>query len=159
MSIPPEPELQDTTGCEEYRALSRRQFVGGAGTAFAAAALHPAWLPKVVLASTYVSTRDVMVSVFQRGGADGMSVCVPFGDPNYYTLRPTIAIPRPDATTPATRGIALDNFFAFPQAMAGLVPAYLNADLLVLHAIGQTDRKSTRLNSSHTDISRMPSSA
>ena len=42
MSIPPEPELQDTTGCEEYRALSRRQFVGGAGTAFAAAALHPA---------------------------------------------------------------------------------------------------------------------
>ena len=149
MSIPPEPELQDTTGCAEYRALSRRQFVGGAGTAFAAAALHPAWLPKVVLASTYVSTRDVMVSVFQRGGADGMSVCVPFGDPNYYTLRPTIAIPRPDATTPATRGIALDNFFAFPQAMAALVPAYLNADLLVLHAIGQTNN-----SRSHFDAQR-----
>ena len=27
------------------------------------------------------------------------------------------------------------------------------------NAFGKTDRKSTRLNSSHTDISRMPSSA
>ena len=28
-----------------------------------------------------------------------------------------------------------------------------------LHVVGVRDRKSTRLNSSHTDISRMPSSA
>ena len=33
------------------------------------------------------------------------------------------------------------------------------SDRLDFPALGNTDRKSTRLNSSHTDISRMPSSA
>ena len=45
--------------------------------------------------------------------ADGLSLCVPFFDANYYAGRPTIAIPRPDSTA-ANRGIALDNNFAFP---------------------------------------------
>src|SRR3712207_6612082 len=103
-------------GCEEYNELSRRQSVGTAAvTAFPL--FFPTWLPKVVLAQSHAGARDVIVSIFLRGGADGLSLCVPFGDNNYYTSRPTIAIPRPDATA-ATRGIALDNFFAFPQAMS-----------------------------------------
>ena len=59
--------------------------------------------------------------------------------PNYYTGRPTIAIPRPDSTRPRTRGIALDNIFAFPQAMAALMPAYQAGNLLVVHATGSID--------------------
>ena len=35
----------------------------------------------------------------------------------------------------------------------------LNENWLKVHIPGEGDRKSTRLNSSHTDISRMPSSA
>ena len=136
------------TGCSEYRELSRRQFVTGTAGA-AVAATFPSWLPKVVLASNFVSARDVMVSIFQRGGADGLSICVPFADPAYYTARPTIAIPRPDATNVATRGIALDNFFAFPQAMAGLVPAFSAADLLIVHATGQLNN-----SRSHFDAQR-----
>jgi uncharacterized protein (DUF1501 family) len=122
-------------GCSEYNALSRRQFLGGAAMA-GATAFFPAWLPKVVLAETYASTRDVIVSVFLRGGADGLSLCVPFGDADYYTGRSTIAIPRPDSAA-TTRGIALDGFFAFPQAMSPLVPAFTATDLLVVHATGQ----------------------
>ena len=127
-------EVEDC-GCSEYNALSRRQFLGGAAMA-GATAFFPAWLPKVVLAETYASTRDVIVSVFLRGGADGLSLCVPFGDADYYTGRSTIAIPRPDSAA-ATRGIALDGFFAFPQAMSPLVPAFTAKDLLVVHATGQ----------------------
>jgi uncharacterized protein (DUF1501 family) len=67
-------------GCQEYNELSRRQFITGAA-GVSAAAFFPAWLPKVVLAETYAANRDVMVSIFQRGGADGLSICVPFGDP------------------------------------------------------------------------------
>ncbi len=126
----------EDSGCSEYNALSRRQFMAGAAAAGASVFL-PAWLPKVVLAETYASTRDVIVSVFLRGGADGMSLCVPFGDPDYYTGRSTIAIPRPDSTQTATRGIALDNFFAFPQAMSALVAPFTAKDLLVVHATGQ----------------------
>jgi uncharacterized protein (DUF1501 family) len=138
----------DCTGCAEYRELSRRQFVGTAAGA-AAASVFPAWLPRVVMAKSHASNRDVMVSVFQRGGADGLSICAPFGDPAYYAARPTIAIPQPDAANTATRGIALDNFFAFPRAMAGLVPAYQAADLLVIHATGQLNN-----SRSHFDAQR-----
>ena len=140
-------------GCTEYRELSRRQFVGaaaGGSMAAVASTWFPAWLPKVVLAESYASARDVILSVFMRGGADGLSLCVPFGDPSYYTGRSTIAIPRPDAAgTVTTKGIALDNFFAFPQAMAGLMPAYTAKDLLVVHATGQFNN-----SRSHFDAQR-----
>lgn len=141
----------DDCGCTEYRELSRRQFVGtaaGGSAAMAAAAFFPAWLPKVVLAETYASTRDVLLSVFMRGGADGLTLCVPYGDPDYYTGRSTIAVPRPDQTVP-TKGIALDNFFAFPQAMSGLMTAYTANDLLVVHATGQFNN-----SRSHFDAQR-----
>jgi len=144
---------EEDCGCTEYRELSRRQFVGTAATgsmAAVAASYFPAWLPKVVLAESYASTRDVILSVFMRGGADGLSLCVPFGDPAYYTGRSTIAIPRPDAAgTTTTKGIALDNFFAFPQAMAGLMPAFTAQDLLVVHATGQFNN-----SRSHFDAQR-----
>ena len=135
------------TGCTEYQTLSRRQFVGAAA-AGGATAFFPAWLPKVVLAQSSASTRDIIVSIFMRGGTDGLSLCVPFGDANYYASRSTIAIPRPDSTS-ANKGIALDNFFAFPQAMAGLMPAYTAQDLLVVHATGSLNN-----SRSHFDAQR-----
>jgi uncharacterized protein (DUF1501 family) len=135
------------TGCQEYNALSRRRFVGTAAAA-GATAFFPAWLPKVVLAESSASTRDVIVSIFMRGGTDGLSLCVPFADANYYASRSTIAIPRPDSTS-ANKGIALDNFFAFPQAMAGLMPAYTAQDLLVVHATGSLNN-----SRSHFDAQR-----
>ena len=67
---------EEDCGCTEYRELSRRQFVGtaaGGSMAAVAASYFPAWLPKVVLAESYASTRDVILSVFMRGGADGLS--------------------------------------------------------------------------------------
>ncbi|HEU4720296.1 MAG TPA: twin-arginine translocation signal domain-containing protein, partial [Gemmatimonadaceae bacterium] len=135
------------TGCTEYQALSRRQFVGAAA-ATGATAFFPSWLPKVVLAQSSASTRDIIVSIFMRGGTDGLSLCVPFADANYYASRSTIAIPRPDSTA-ANKGIALDNFFAFPQAMSGLMPAYTAQDLLVVHATGSLNN-----SRSHFDAQR-----
>ena len=131
----------DDCGCREYNELSRRRFVAGAGAAIAGTVftpIFPAWLPEVVLAESAQSSRDIIVSIFLRGGSDGLSMCVPFLDNDYYAGRPTIAIPRPD-TTAANRGIALDNFFAFPQAMSTLVPAFQAGHLLVVHATGSID--------------------
>jgi uncharacterized protein (DUF1501 family) len=109
--------------------------------------MFPAWLPKIVMAKS-ASSRDVIVSVFQRGGADGLTLCPPYGDPAYYTSRSSIAIPRPDSNA-ATKGIDLDGFFMFPQAMSGLVPAFTAKDLLVTHATGQT-----YVSRSHFDAQR-----
>ena len=134
-------------GCQEYNELSRRQFVAGAGAAFAAAAF-PAWLPRVVLAQSATSARDVIVSVFLRGGADGLSLVVPFGDDQYYASRPTIAIARPDSGR-ASRVTALTDYFGFPPAMLGLLPAYRAGELLAIHAAGVTVA-----NRSHFDMQR-----
>ena len=122
------------TGCEEYNSLTRRSFVGHAAGFAAAALALPAWLPKVVLAQS-ASSRDIIVSVFLRGGADGLSMVYPFTDTNYYTGRPSIAIPRPDSTS-ANRGTALNGQFAISQAMSSLVPAFQAGNLLVVHGAG-----------------------
>jgi uncharacterized protein (DUF1501 family) len=135
-------------GCQEYNELSRRQFLT-TSAGVSAAAFFPAWLPKVVLAKHYAASRDVIVSVFMRGGADGLSICVPFADPAYYTSRSTIAIPRPDSTA-ANKGTNLDNFFMFPQAMVGLLPAYTAKDLLIVHGTGLSNNNSR----SHFDAQR-----
>jgi len=141
-------------GCEEYNELSRRQFIT-ASAGVSAAAFFPAWLPKIVMSNHYASNRDIIVSVFMRGGADGLSIAVPFADPNYYTSRSTIAIPRPDSSA-ATKGINLDGFFMFPQAMTGnaagtggLMPAFSATDLLIVQATGQLNN-----SRSHFDAQR-----
>lgn len=135
-------------GCEEYNTLARRDFLQLA-TGVGVAALLPAWLPQVVLAQSSNSTRDIIVSIFLSGGTDGMSMVVPFGDPAYYTGRPTIAIPRPDAAGTGPKGVALDDFFAFSPGMAPLMPAYTAGDLLVAHATGSIDT-----SRSHFDAQR-----
>ncbi|MBL0171137.1 MAG: DUF1501 domain-containing protein [Gemmatimonadaceae bacterium] len=135
------------TGCSEYRSLARRDFlIRGAG--FGIAALVPSWLPNVVLAQSS-STRDIIISVFLSGGTDGMSLVVPFGDPDYYTGRPNIAVARPDAAGSGPKAVALDNFFGFSPGMAPLMPAYTAGDLLVAHATGSVDT-----SRSHFDAQR-----
>ncbi len=138
---------QTDVGCAEYHELSRRDFLmSSAGIAFTA--LLPAWLPRVVLAQSSAS-RDIIVSVFLSGGTDGLSMVVPFGDPDYYTGRPTLAIARPDAAGTGPRVTALDNFFGFSPGMAPLKPAYDAGHLLVAHATGSVDT-----SRSHFDAQR-----
>jgi uncharacterized protein (DUF1501 family) len=122
-------------GCQEYNELSRRNFIVGAAGAAMMATVLPPWLPKVVLAESASSTRDIIVYVFMRGGADGLSLVAPFADANYYSGRPTLAIPRPDSAS-ALKGTALDNMFMFPRGMLGLLPAYQAKELLVVHGAG-----------------------
>lgn len=124
----------DGCGCKEYRQVSRRNFLRLTGASSAALAM-PAWLPRVALASSHASNRDVIVSIFLRGGMDALSACVPFTEKNYYSLRPTLAVPPPDSSSP-DRAIALDDRFGFSPAMRDLVEPFQAEDLLVVHACG-----------------------
>lgn len=135
-------------GCTEYNELARRDFLmGAAGVGIAA--ILPAWLPRVVLAQSSNSSRDILLSIFLSGGVDGMSLVAPYGDADYYTGRPNIAIARPDAAGTAPKLTALDNFFGFSPGMAPLMPAYTAGDLLVAHATGSVDT-----SRSHFDAQR-----
>ena len=74
-----------------------------------------------------------LVVVFQRGGADGLNECVPYGLDEYYAIRPTIAIPDPSASGSA-KAIDLDGFFGLHPAMAPLKPIYDAGDLAIFPA-------------------------
>lgn len=123
-----------TNGCAEFLQLSRRGFIG-----FAGAAAATALLPKVAFARDFRSTqRDVVVSIFLRGGADPFSLCAPWAEAAYYAARPTIAIPRPDSAA-SNRGINLDNFFCLPAALSPLKSIFDDGRMLIVHAVGSTD--------------------
>ncbi len=127
-----------TCGCTEYRSLNRRQFLGTSSAAAAALMSAPAWLPRVAYAQSENTSRDVLITIFLRGGCDGLSLCVPFADDDYYTARPTLNIPRPDSGDPFAAS-DLDGFFGLPPAMTPLIDAYLAGHLLIVHACGQQD--------------------
>src|SRR5262249_4781378 len=77
-----------------------------------------------------------------RGGADGLNIVAPHGDDDYYRLRPTLALARPnDRTAPvAARALDLDGFFGLHPALAPLLPFYQTGQFAALHAVGSGDQ-------------------
>lgn len=135
-----------TCGCAEYNALSRRQFLG-AGAAALAMATGPAWLPRVAYAQDENSARDVIVSIFLRGGCDGLSMIVPYGEAAYYEARPMLAVAPPGSGPDSA--IDLDGFFGFAPAMAPLHDAFKACQLLPIHACGLTDGTRSHFDAMH----------
>jgi uncharacterized protein (DUF1501 family) len=130
----------DPHACQEYNRLSRRQFVAWTSAAAAAAASAPAWMPRVSFARAFVSGRDVIVSIYLRGGADGLTLVPPYGDAAYYTNRPTIAIAPPSASDPnSCVQLANNGFFGLAPGMAALAPIFAAGDLAIIHAAGSAD--------------------
>ena len=87
--------------------------------------------PRMRFAHAQSVNNNVLVVVFQRGGADGLNECVPHGLPEYYQIRPTIAIPEPGNTGGA---IDLDGFFGLHPALGSLKPVYDANDLAIFPA-------------------------
>jgi uncharacterized protein (DUF1501 family) len=74
-----------------------------------------------------------LIVVFQRGGCDGLNVCVPYGDPDYASLRPTIGIAPPDLAEP-TSAIDLDGFFGLHPGLYSFKPLYDAGHLAIFPA-------------------------
>src|SRR3954469_699175 len=79
------------------------------------------------------STTDVLICIFQRGGADGLNMVVPHGDKDYYAQRSSLAIPQPGASGAA---IDLDGFFGLHPALSGLKEIWDAKQLALVHACG-----------------------
>jgi uncharacterized protein (DUF1501 family) len=115
------------------RIVSRRAAIG---RVIAGAALAQ-WAGRSALAQVAVDTpgtgRDVLVTLFLRGGADGLSVVVPHGDGDYYRARPTLGL-SPDTV------LDLDGFFGLHPSLAALLPLYKDGRMAAIHAVGSQDR-------------------
>lgn len=85
---------------------------------------------------------DVLVTIFLRGGVDGLSLLVPHGDDDYYKLRPTLALARPGdrAAKAAERVIDLDGFFGLHPALSALRPLHDAGQMAAVHACGSGDQ-------------------
>jgi uncharacterized protein (DUF1501 family) len=79
----------------------------------------------------------VLVTIFQRGAVDGLNMIVPFGERDYYSARPSIAIARPGSGADAA--LDLDGFFGLHPRMASLKPFFDARDMAIVHACGSHD--------------------
>ncbi len=124
---------------------SRRHFL--AGTAAAAGAT-------VVLSRTGIASAAApnagrsLVVIYLRGGADGISLFAPLGDPAYRTARPTVGVQ--SATARALAGPAANSYFAFHPQAARLSALYNAGRMAVVPAAGLP-----AINRSHFDAQAM----
>src|SRR6266403_1547523 len=125
--------------CEGKRPLtfSRRYFLKQGGIAMVGLSTMPAFLQRAI-ATTPLSGRKQLVVLFQRGAADGLNIVVPFGEQNYYRMRPTIAIPEPRRGA-ADCAVDLDGFFGLHPSLASLAPLFRSNELAIVHAAGSPD--------------------
>lgn len=106
---------------------------GGAMAVVGTSAIPP-FLTRSVLAeaTTAQAQGKKLVVIFQRGAADGLSIVVPYREPNYYAVRPTINIAQKEV-------IDLDGFFGLHPAMQPLKPLWDQHHLAIVHAAGSPD--------------------
>jgi uncharacterized protein (DUF1501 family) len=111
--------------------ITRRGFLGALGAATAL----PHWFPRLAFAAPgrASASRDTLVCIFLRGGADGVNVVVPYGDSHYQDNRPTIGIPEPGGTGGA---LDLDGFFGFHPSLGPLKEVWDDGGLAVVQAAG-----------------------
>ncbi len=112
--------------------MNRRFFLHRGALAVAGTAAMPNFLVRSILAQTAVSPKQRLVVVFQRGAVDGLNVVVPYREKNYYTMRPSIAIPQAQV-------LDLDGFFGLHPSLAALKPIYAQRQLAIVHACGSPD--------------------
>jgi uncharacterized protein (DUF1501 family) len=120
------------------------------GIAMVGLSTMPAFLQRAI-AATPASGKKQLVVLFQRGAADGLNIVVPFGEQNYYRMRPTIAIPEPKRgsrgsgfvlANPELNGdcaVDLDGFFGLHPSLAALAPVFHKNELAIVHAAGSPD--------------------
>ena len=97
--------------------ITRRIFLKGGAMSVVGMAAVPDFLARAAMAADAAQPYRRLVVIFQRGAADGLNIVVPHGAAEYYTMRPTIAIPQRDV-------IDLDGFFGLHPAMSALKPLW-----------------------------------
>jgi uncharacterized protein (DUF1501 family) len=77
-------------------------------------------------------TDRVLVVVFLRGGADGLTIVPPVGDDEYQKARPFLAVSAKDA-------IDLDGYFGLNPALAPLHNRFESGEMAIIHGAGSED--------------------
>ncbi len=117
--------------------IPRRVFLRDGGLAVVGLSMVPGFLVRTLQAAGPVNPRKTLVIIFQRGGADGLNMVVPFSEAAYYEYRPNIAVPAPGKGDGAA--IDLDGKFGLNPALSALAPLYKSGQLGIINAVGSPD--------------------
>lgn len=125
--------------------MNRRFFMKSGGIALASIGVSlsaPSFLERTIAGETrnYVTggKRKTLIAIFQRGAVDGLNMVVPHGEGNYYDLRPSIAIPKPQAGN-TDAALNLDGFFGLHPQLSSFKPLWDSKRLAIVHAAGSPD--------------------
>ena len=125
------------------RQLFKRTALIGASGLISIGAHGWAWRANAQTASPAMSSGTKaaansprLIVVLLRGAADGLSVVVPYQEPDYYAARPQIAIAKPGTPTGA---IDLDGQFGLHPALQPLMSEWQAGNLAFVHACGSPD--------------------
>jgi uncharacterized protein (DUF1501 family) len=119
--------------------MDRRYFLKSSGIALASFGLMsvaPNFLRQFADAQTLTDKngkKKTLIVIFQRGAVDGLNMVVPYGDGDYYNLRKTIAVQKPNQTDGA---INLDGFFGLHPSLKPFEKLWQSKQLAVIHAAG-----------------------
>src|SRR3984957_9164069 len=114
-------------------SLTRRIFLKNGGLAVVGTAAIPAFLTRAVCAVESLTAKNKrLVVIFQRGAADGLNIVVPHAERAYYSMRPSINIPR-------NAVIELDGFFGLHPSLSPFQPLWKQRHLAIVHAAGSPD--------------------
>src|SRR2546430_432607 len=113
--------------------ITRRIFLRNGALAVAGTAAIPSFLTRAAYGALESGNRAKrLVVIFQRGAADGLNIVVPHGEQAYYSMRPSINIPRSSV-------LDLDGFFGLHPALSPLQPIWNQRHLAIVHAAGSPD--------------------
>ena len=123
------PSIDEECGCRDF-SVTRRSLLKGATALGGTFAVSQMFGDAMMQASFAANTGgNVLVVISLRGGIDGLGVVVPHGDPGYYQVRPTTAVP-------AASLICSDPMFGLHPAMQPLAKYWQSGELAAIQATG-----------------------
>jgi len=114
--------------------LTRRDFLKIGITVFTAGALMPSFIVQAAARSALdgpspTAAARTLIVIQMAGGNDGLNTVVPYTDPQYQRLRPTLAVP-PDSV------IQLDGKLGLHPSLKALKPAWDAKELAIVENVG-----------------------
>ena len=113
--------------------ITRRVFLRNSALAVVGTAAVPSFLTRAAFGAVEGTRNKRLVVIFQRGAADGLNIVVPYAESQYYSMRPSINIPRKSV-------IDLDGFFGLHPSLATFQPLWQQRHLAIVHAAGSPDQ-------------------
>jgi len=123
-------------------AITRRVFMKNGALAVVGTSVIPSFLTRAVYAAQTAAGEispagKRLVVLFQRGAADGLNIVIPHAEQAYYSMRPSIGIPRPRNNGDGV--IDLDGFFGLHPSMTAFKTLWDQGHLAIVHAAGSPD--------------------